>query len=357
MELNFCDLCQEAVPTADLDAGKATLNGKRVVCRNCNVAMGVGASTPDAHSQGKSKRQRALVSPMVAAMLAVAAISLSLVAVVALLVRVEALDRAGATENKLLRERITYLEERQAGTRDGMIARARQAAEDAIYAELERFETFERQMAEIREALLSTPAAGSSAESDNPEPVTPIAQRLAVSDESAHVAELEEQLLFLQARVFELLEASTREGSRIAVGEPEPRLLVPEGDIGVLLAQLSHEDPIERVSALYALAHAEDVGVVRHVTPLLKDDDAYIRALSARILERMKARSSAQSLIEALGDVDVGVREAAVSALRAVTGRQFQFDPRGPGNERYAASKRWNAWWSDNWKTFLYQGE
>jgi len=64
-----------------------------------------------------------------------------------------------------------------------------------------------------------------------------------------------------------------------------------------------------------------------------------------------------QSLIDALGDVDAAVREAAVGALRAITGRQFQFDPRGPGAERFEAVKRWKAWWAKDWKAFLYRGE
>ncbi len=354
MELFFCDLCHEAVPQADLDSGRASLKGNRVICRPCNGAMGTGDSTSPPSSKASPKRN-SLVSPTVAAVLGIAAIALSLVAVIALLIRVEMQGRQAKNEKASLEARIAHLEERQAGTRDGMIARARQAGEDAIYSELGRFETYERQMAEIRKALLESDLEAT--ETPGELTVSPLAQRLAASDQSEQVAELEEQLLFLQARVFELLETSTREGVRAAAPEPEPKMLLPEGEVGKLVAQLTHADPIERVSALYALANVTDVGVVRNVTPLLQDPDAYIRALSARILERMKARSAVQSLIEALGDVDVGVREAAVSALRTISSRQFQFDPRGPGGERYSATKRWKDWWADNWKTFLYQGD
>jgi len=133
--------------------------------------------------------------------------------------------------------------------------------------------------------------------------------------------------------------------------------LVPTGDVGKLIAQLGHQDPIERVSALYALARIEDTGIVRHITPLLEDSDAYIRTLAARILESMGARSSVQSLIAALGDTDGGVREAAVSALRAITKQEFRFDPRGRSGDRFDAVKRWQAWWQAHWKDFLYDSE
>jgi hypothetical protein len=352
MELYFCDLCHEAVPQADLDKRAATLTGKRVVCKQCNGAMGSAEEEAD-NDVARPRRPAIGVTPNVAAVLSVAAILLALMAVVVLLVRVEMVGLAGSKEASVLKGRIKFLEERQAGTRDGMIARARQAGEDAVYGELERFEKYERQLGEIRSALesqgVSTNAPGDSA--------TPLAAVLGASERTDKVNELEEQILFLQARVFELLENGNREGSRIAVKEPVEKLLVPEGNLGTLVTQLTHPDPIERVSALYALAHVKDVGVVRHVTPLLEDKDLYIRTLTARVLERMGARSSVQSLIEALGDLDAGVREATVSALRSITSQQFQFDPRGPGGERFKATKRWQAWWTENWKEFLYLGD
>lgn len=351
MELKFCDLCQEAVPQPDLDSGRATSAGDRVVCKTCNVAMGDSGEGP----ARKAARRSTLISPLVSAVLAIVAIGLSLVAVVSLLARIEMVARGRQQDHDGLAGRVKYLEERQAGTRDGMIARARQAGEDAVYKELERFETYEQQLAELRLAVLQLAPVGEVVQGEATS--IPLAQRLAVSDQTARVDDLGEQVLFLQARVYELLEESARAGSRLAVGDPQARMLVPEGEIGQLVAQLSHEDPIERVSALFGLANVDDVGIVRHVTPLLSDADSYIRALSARILERMGARSSVLSLIEALGDSDVRVRSAAVAALRSITSKQFRFDPRGPGGERYAAVKRWNDWWDKNWKTFLYQGE
>jgi hypothetical protein len=371
MELFFCDLCQEAVPQADIDLGVASVQGTRIVCARCNLAMGLPVKAVDsqpeadsglARNRGQSelpaRRSRPLISSGLGAVLGLGAIMLTLVAVVALLFRIELVSRHVRKLHDSNEERISDLEERTAGTRDRMVARARRAAEDTIYAELERLQTVERQLTELRQLLaLGDEAAPGKEPSDSGTGVPIVlsgSSLLTAGDAMARVDELEEQQLFLQARVFELLE----EGPvQVAKGEPQPRLLLPPGEVGELIAQLAHPDPIERVGALYALALTEDTGVVRHIVPLLKDPDAYIRTLAARILERRDARSAVQTLISALGDTDIGVREAAVSALRAITEQQFRFDPHGRSSDRFAAAKRWEDWWEDSWRVFLYNEE
>ncbi len=385
MELYFCDLCQEAVPHADLQKGAATQAGERVVCRSCHDAMGRTASDskarlvsrssadgsiePDALAGvpagdggaggGAPRRGRPLVSPGLGAVLAISSIVLTLFAVIALLVRVELISKRWSGDFELAADRIHELEERNAGTRDMMVRAARTAGADAVSAEFARLDSIERQLAELRQLLVGAPAGEAdvaAADGALPERRAPLLEQGLVlpGDALERVDELEQQLLFLQARVYELLESD----ARVAMGQqPVERLELPEGEVGQLIAQLSHEDPIERVAALYSLALVDDPGIVGHVTALLKDDDAYIRALSARILQRLDARSAVQSLIDSLADPEVAVREAAVGALRSITARQFAYDPRGPSGDRYAAAKKWRGWWKENWKTFLYRGE
>lgn len=356
MELYFCDLCQEGVPRADIDAGKATTKGDRVTCQTCNLAMG---TRPASESDPKAKDgvvsiATSDISPRVAAVLGLFSILLTLVAVVALLVKGELESREQGKLFADYQRKFEQVSDRQRGTREGMIQSAREAGENAVYAELKRLESYEQQLAELRTALSrtgATPGAegGVAALSDG-EPIVSAAQ-------SSKVAEIEEQMLFLQARVFELQEEVARGGSRVVEREPKAKVLLPDGELGQLVAQLQHEDAIERVSALFALANVSDVGVIRHVSGLLSDQDAYIRALAARVLERSNSRSATKSLIKALEDGDTNVRVAAVSALRAITAKQFRFDPQGPAGERFEGVKRWEAWWAENWKQFLYEGE
>ena len=384
MELYFCDLCQEAVPHADLQARVATQAGDRTVCRTCNEAMGKGpdAALPNLVSRqgadggagprtaapedaspggggGPKRGTRPLISPGLGAVLAISSILLTLFAVIALLVRVELISKRWSADFDRTADRVHDLEERNAGTRDLMVRAAREVGEDAVSAEFARLDSIERQLAELRQLIVgATPTDAESAPDGDAaaERSAPLLEQGLVlpGDAIERVDDLEQQLLFLQARVYEVLESD----ARVAGGEPPAeRLELPEGDVGRLISQLDHEDPIERVAALYSLALVDDPGIVGHVTPLLKDQDAYIRALSARILQRLDARSAVQSLIDALADPEVAVREAAVGALRSIPGRQFAYDPRGPSGDRYAAAKKWRAWWKENWKTFLYRGE
>ena len=114
---------------------------------------------------------------------------------------------------------------------------------------------------------------------------------------------------------------------------------------------------MERVTALFRLATVDDPGIVRHVIERLGDRDRYIRALAARTLERLEARSAVPSLISALEDPESTVRECAVSALRTITGEQFLFDPLGTREERLRVVVLWRQWWKENWKGFLYEEE
>lgn len=360
MELYFCDLCQEAVPQDHVARGLASVRGERVVCRSCNAAMaGKGGSKGSGESAGeaanhsataqKPRRQR-VVTPGVAAALALASVGLALCTSVLLLLRVEMVSGEWSRDFESAGAKLERIEQRQLGTREFMVAEARAVSEEALGGERERLATMQRQLDELRAALMpdearTGPESEASLEEVRSELLTP-------GDGLERVRELEDQLLFLQARVLELSE--DRE-LRAVTPEPDaPRPLPVPTSVPELVGRLHDPDPVERVGALYALAKVSDLGVVSHVSPLLDDEDAYIRALAARTLERLEARAAVQPLLEALGDGDVLVREAAISALRSITGHQSLYDPRGTFEERQAAVERWRAWWRDHWQAFLY---
>ena len=369
MELLFCDLCQEAVPGQDAERGLAFVKGDRVVCRVCNAAMGgaamggVASAEPSSGgapqvpappaapgSSSRVTRRPGLVSPGVAASLGVAAITLTLFAVVALLVRLESISRQWREDFSVVEEKVDDLSQRELGTRRFMVAEAGRVSEEVLRTELARLETMERQLTELRAALLGE--EGRSGPESEESLAETQAGLLTAGDGLARVRELEKQILFLQSRVYELTEGAPLRAREAEAAEERP-LPLPQS-LAELVARLADEDPVERVGALYALAKVSDRGVIAHVVPLLDDEDRYIRALAARSLERLDARSAVQSLLEALDDADPTVRESVVSALRAITGQQFAFDPLGPLPERREALGRWQAWWGTHWKEFLY---
>ncbi len=362
MELYFCDLCQAAIPQDDITSRRVDPKGKRVVCVACDEAMGKSPSTEgsapsvvadEATQARRGGKRQALVTPGVAAALGIASIGLTLFAVVALLVRLESLARHWGAESERTSGKLQALEQREFGTRGFMVAEAGRVTEEVLSAELGRIERMERQLTELRESLLGGEARSGVETEESRSTIK--ASLLTTGDGLARVEELEQQILFLQSRIFEMgqVESLTPAPPEQAGDRPLP---LPQ-TLGELVARLQDSDPVERVGALYALAKVSDQGVVAHILPLLEDRDKYIRALAARSLERLDARSSVQSLLALLDDLDPDVRVAAVSALRAICEQQFLYDPRGPSDERAAAAARWREWWKANWKAFLYGEE
>lgn len=285
----------------------------------------------------------------VAITLALASTVLTVVAVVLLLWRGEKTARDWEARFDRVDEELADLHERELGTREQTVARAAEVAEEVLHPEVEHLATLRRQVEELRGSVFGASSPAESSRSESGE-----SSLLTAGDAMERIGELEEQILFLQARLYDLLE--TRGDGAPTAAEVVTPAPVPEGDLATLVERLDDRDPIERVTALFRLAKVDDPGIVHHVIGRLeKDEDRYVRALSARILERVRARSAVPSLIEALEDPEPTVRECAVSALRAITSRTFLFDPLGPQDERLKAVVEWRRWWKENWKAFLYE--
>jgi HEAT repeat protein len=66
---------------------------------------------------------------------------------------------------------------------------------------------------------------------------------------------------------------------------------------------------------------------------------------TARVLGDLKSTSAVPALIDALEDSEAAVREAALGALRALTGKDLRFDPMASEAERSKKVKAWREWW------------
>ncbi len=119
------------------------------------------------------------------------------------------------------------------------------------------------------------------------------------------------------------------------------------------LEDLESPDPGLRLDAVFALGQTQDLAVAPHVTPMLADEDVFVRMVSAQVLGALRAKSAVPALIEALDDDRSAVREAAVVSLRSISGQQFGFDPAGKGAERGRAVGAWRSWWQRSGAEFL----
>src|SRR5262245_29904981 len=77
MNLYFCDLCNESIPQADLDQGRAVRRGERLICSACEAAMTGGPARPEAAPTGPGTQPLPRVAPAPSAGSPVVAVALA----------------------------------------------------------------------------------------------------------------------------------------------------------------------------------------------------------------------------------------------------------------------------------------
>ena len=129
--------------------------------------------------------------------------------------------------------------------------------------------------------------------------------------------------------------------SEPAVEEPE----APPPWMG-LVDQLSSPNTSARWQAVVALGDTNDPAVSEFLLEALVDEDIFIRMVTARVLGDLGSPTGIPALIEALDDPESAVREAAYIALKAVTKRDFSFDPVDEdASDRARQIRAWRDWW------------
>ena len=162
-------------------------------------------------------------------------------------------------------------------------------------------------------------------------------------------------------RLIELEERIREAGALVAAG------VVPPGAAGTpdpgagpawepLVAQLASEDAAVRLQAAYDLGETGDLAVVPHLLPMLADADVFVRMVTAQALDTLQARLAVPSLIDRLGDDTITVREAALIALRNITGQRFGYEPDARQADRDRKVDQWRAWWRREGDDFLSGG-
>ncbi|MFT7677451.1 MAG: hypothetical protein ACI8QC_001429 [Planctomycetota bacterium] len=372
MDIQFCDLCNESVPFSDMERGRAFQQAGRLVCANCDRAMGGGGAPHEEHAAGANGLPAAgAPAPLVVTRggggaagvfvgllaLAVAGGGLALFldrleGTEAGLGRLEdALTEEGRARNSVLREQDQRL---QAGMAElGGRAEARseelmhllQAQLAALQAsDQKQLAAFAGVQAEL-EALRST----ASGKQDR------IEQLMAGLGERMNALETDQRFYADRVVEFEegLRELATREpaapAGMTAPGAAQAGPAPWEG----LLGDLAHASSSIRMEAVYDLAETGDPRVVSHLVPMLGDEDLFVRMATARAMMDLDGRAGVPGLIETLEDSSGAVREAAMVALRKIAGRDFGFEPLASDADRAKRVKAWRTWWKKEGTAFL----
>jgi hypothetical protein len=90
---------------------------------------------------------------------------------------------------------------------------------------------------------------------------------------------------------------------------------------------------------------------------MLGDADIFVRMAACRHLGDIGSVEAIPALIDTLEDEEASVREAALVALRGLSGQSIPFDPLARDGDRSKRVKAWREWWEDASKELLERGK
>jgi len=391
MEIHFCDLCNESVPQSDLDQGRAFLRKGRAVCASCDAAMGGGEASTHGSAGGAASATLAppqagtataeLTTAAAAARIpdgmaapgtpVAGGVLLGLLALIfasgATAVLVDRIGKLkdevgnqetslalqGAQLSRLSRDLESRLGRRVEDVEERLSARQAQTGAQLV----EALGLLREDLSEAREQTAGFRTELVALRAQTKDDAKGADDRL-IALEEQH-ARVEEEVRFYGNRIIELEE--TLRGLAAGGFGPVAQGTPGEGDMNGggglpawngLLADLKSKNAGIRLDAIYALGETRDAGVVQHIVPMLEDVDIFVRMGAARILEKLDARIAVPALIEVLEDAKTAVREAAMLALRKITGKDFNYDPLAGEADRKKRVKAWRDWWAKSGEEF-----
>lgn len=349
MNLHFCDLCNESIPQADLDLGRAVRRNERLICAACEGAMsgnpGRPAATPVAPGTERPAAGQEAGHGSSLAAVALAFSSVSLVVGVGL----------GAYL-------YWHMEERTGKLGQGLADLERSAPEHArtVSAALaEESRARESDQAETRDVLRMLEARLQELESVGGQQASldrkleRVEARLGTLDDLAsRVQHQSGQLDQLSTTVSALSTRRAEAAPAVTTPAPQPKAQAAPAveERGTAewerwLGDLESPEAGTRWQAVQAIGGTHDPAVVVHLLPMLQDSDIFVRMAACRHLGDLSTVEAIPGLIDALADEEAAVREAALVALRRLSGQSIPFDPLGKEGDRAKRAKDWRDWW------------
>lgn len=367
MKINFCDLCNESVPESHLSKGKAFLRQGRVICVTCEAAMTSEDVRPELLARPPAFGSSMQAAPRPPALAAGTRTESSLpgwVAVVALLFAVGStwyfvgeLNSAEELRGEL--EASFDSELQSLGTDLDAISLRAQQRESELEARLSsgfgaRHSELESDLQGLRDELKLA--------REHQQTIDGELTRLAKVQRESEI-EGGRRLDDLLAQSLKSRKALDSLAMRVKENEEAQLAAVPVSSPQVhpasssryasQFADLRSDTAGTRWNAVQSLGETGDPEVVPEILPLLNDSDVFVRMAVARVCGDLASPLAVEPLIVSLGDEEPVVREAAMVALRIITGRDFGFDPNGKASERAKRIKAWSSWWEKARSQFL----
>ncbi|HTF90939.1 MAG TPA: HEAT repeat domain-containing protein [Planctomycetota bacterium] len=397
MKIHFCDLCNESVPQADLDEGRAFMRKGRVVCGKCDQLMtqrenmpaaaasvqgpfgassppipepqasvtplpvapggsdfGQGSFSAPAHTHhhapnhshvnhGRGQRSGSGVA------VALFALALTALGLYWLTERADK-DRRQVDDKFAAAAKVQLDAEMREMTRStelqGQILKLEEKLKESTENERKAFDArIVDGQSKLDKALL--PLGELRNDIASLKSVVPSTQRhdQELLASAQKVADLENRAVNLESAI---LEMKKQLDAKPAAGPASP--VAPATPVGTppwmgLVQQLESPASGDRWVAVSSLGETKDPAVAEYLLPRLKDVDIFVRMATARVLGDLGSPKAIGALIETLNDQDSSVREAAYVSLCTVSKKSLPFDPHQDTAERAKRVKAWQDWW------------
>lgn len=120
-----------------------------------------------------------------------------------------------------------------------------------------------------------------------------------------------------------------------------------------LYEALKDESPLRRWNAIIVLRNSPNKReAMKHTAPLQDDPDSRVATQAAILMVEAGYKNAIPRIIAGLHDENPAVRAYCVEALRALTGRYFDFRPDDPKDRRVFCAGKWEDWWKREGASF-----
>ncbi|MGB0952170.1 MAG: HEAT repeat domain-containing protein [Planctomycetota bacterium] len=334
-DLFFCNLCDQSVPVAKLEAGDAVRHGGRVICPTCCDAMSMAMKMEGGKAKGSS-----MILPLLLALIA----------------------SAGVVFVYLQMDKVRTEMTVQVNDAKIDLHRSLSSSSDS---QSEGLAGLEAEVLQIQESV----AAGFDQGSQETAAVASSVRELGGQMERLEgladgQATLQQTIRTLQAQlqVHEDGIRETRTGQqflRDGMADLERKIVVAtaappkeqggfSSEVQGLVDKLKDDDPLQRVSAIEKLSKFEDPALIPFVEGLLEDSYEMNRFYAANTLGNWEAMASVPALIAILNDDFAFVRKEANAALVKITKEDMGYDSKAGDKEREKAIEQWADWWKAN---------
>jgi uncharacterized membrane protein len=350
-ETRRCGVCSVLVPQAQIAAGRALVDGNRVVCPNCRAA-GARAPALEPAASGPGGGSLVLLSLLALAFGATGFFGIEYWKSQQKASASPPPAAVGAADLAQLREK---LEQRIGALETG----SEQISAQAKAGQQEALDLLQSRFAEdllgIREELAEMRARSAAADGD-------LSQRVAKLE--GQVGELREMVKGLASRPAEIIQRGPSNGGGGGDGMtppegpappappkgPDPAPEGPSPEVARLIKDLleGKDEGTRFAAAVELIRRKERAAIPAFAQALIQDTNVMVRRSAASGLGELKAWNGVPVLVQALEDKEAYVAQRANFAIQAITGQDFGVTIEQTVRERKGRATNATKWWDKN---------